>query len=84
MDRHPGAKKRYAPGDPPHMCDLEHAIREYAFETQTFVISVSQYISDDEMPAYSRDLNIATGGARVYLKEPVFDREEIIYAVLDA
>ena len=90
MDRHPGAKRRYRPGDPTHLCDIEHAIREYAFETQTFVISVSQYVPDDEMPGYCRDFNIAAGGsfivnpAGVYLHEPVFDREEIIYAELDA
>jgi amidase/nitrilase len=90
MERHPGAKKRYEAGDSPHLCDIEHAIREYAFETQTFVISVSQYIPDDQMPDYCRDFNIAAGGscivnpAGVYLREPVFDREEIIYAELDA
>ncbi len=90
MERHPGAKRRYRPGDPSHLCDIEHAIREYAFETQTFVISVSQYVPDDEMPAYCRDFNIAAGGRfivnppGVYLHEPVFDREEIIYAELDA
>jgi len=90
MERHPGAKKRYTAGDSPHLCDIEHAIREYAFETQTFVISVSQYIPDDQMPDYCRDFNIAAGGscivnpAGVYLREPVFDREEIIYAELDA
>ncbi len=42
------------------------------------------------MPEYCRDFNIAAGGsfivnpAGVYLHEPVFDREEIIYAELDA
>jgi nitrilase len=90
MERHPGAKRRYTAGDSPHLCDLEHAIREYAFETQTFVISVGQYIPDDQMPEYCRDFNIAAGGssivnpAGVFLKGPVFDREEIIYAELDA
>jgi nitrilase len=90
MERHPGAKRRYTAGDSTHLCDLEHAIREYAFETQTFVISVGQYIPDDQMPDYCRDFNIAAGGscivnpAGVYLVEPVFDREEIIYAELDA
>jgi nitrilase len=90
MERHPGAKRRYTAGDSTHLCDLEHAIREYAFETQTFVISVGQYIPDDQMPEYCRDFNIAAGGscivnpAGVYLVEPVFDREEIIYAELDA
>jgi amidase/nitrilase len=90
MERHPGAKKRYIVGDSPHLCDIEHAIREYAFETQTFVISVSQYISDEDMPDYCRDFNIAAGGscivnpAGAYLHEPVFDREDIIYVELNA
>jgi amidase/nitrilase len=90
MERHPGAKRRYRPGDTTHLCDIEHAIREYAFETQTFVISVSQYVPDEEMPDYCKDFNIAAGGsfivnpAGVYLSEPVFNREEIIYAELNA
>jgi amidase/nitrilase len=90
MDRHPGAKKRFIEGeDNPHLCDIEYAIKEYAFETQTFVISVGQYIPDDQMPDYCSDFNMAAGGsfivnpAGVYLHEPVFDREEIIYAELD-
>ncbi|MFP3951009.1 MAG: carbon-nitrogen hydrolase family protein [Candidatus Bathyarchaeia archaeon] len=91
MDGHPGAKRRYREGeDPPNLCDIEYAIREYAFETQTFVISVSQYIPDSEMPDYCADFNIAAGGsfivnpAGVFLQEPVFDEERIIYAELDA
>jgi len=91
MKKHPGAKKRYRSGeDSPHFCDIEHAIREYAFETQTFVISVSQYIPDDLLPKDCSDFNIAAGGAfivnpaGVYLQEPVFDKETIIYAELDA
>jgi amidase/nitrilase len=91
MDRHPGAKKRFIEGeDNPHLCDIEYAIKEYAFETQTFVISVGQYIPDDQIPDYCSDFNMAAGGsfivnpAGVYLHEPVFDREEIIYAELDS
>jgi len=90
MERHPGAKKRYGEGDSTRLCDIEHAIREYAFETQTFVISVSQYIPDDQIPDYCKDFNIAAGGscivnpAGVFLREPVLNREEIIYAELDA
>jgi amidase/nitrilase len=90
MKHHPGAKKRYIVGESPYLCDIEHAIREYAFETQTFVISVSQYISDEDMPEYCRDFNIAAGGsciinpAGVFIHEPLFDREEIIYAELNA
>lgn len=90
MERHPGAKRRYKEGDSPHLCDIEYAIKEYAFETQTFVISVSQYIPESEMPDYCSDFNIAAGGsfivnpAGVYLQEPVFNEEKIIYAELDA
>jgi len=90
MERHPGAKRRYGEGDSTRLCDIEHAIRECAFETQTFVISVSQYIPDDQMPDYCKDFNIAAGGscivnpAGVFLREPVLNREEIIYAELDA
>lgn len=91
MKRHPGAKKRYRQNkDSPHLCDIEYAIKEYAFETQTFVISVSQYIPEDALPEECADLNISAGGsfivnpAGVYLKEPVFDKETILYAELNA
>lgn len=91
MKRHPGEKKRYKQSDgPPDLCDIEYAIREYAFETQTFVISVSQYIPEEALPKESLDFNVAAGGsfivnpAGVYLKEPVFDQETIVYAELDA
>jgi len=90
MRRHPGDKKRFRQGEPSHLCDIEYAIKEYAFETQTFVISVSQYIPDTELPKECADFNIAAGGsfivnpAGVYLQEPVFDRETILYAELDA
>ena len=90
MKRHPGDKKRYRQNmDSPHLCDIEYAIKEYAFETQTFIISVSQYIPDDALPEDCADFNIAAGGscivnpAGVYLQEPVFDRETILYAELD-
>jgi len=91
MKRHPGAKTRFRQGeDSPHLCEIEYAVKEYAFETQTFVISVSQYIPQDELPEECADFNIAAGGscivnpAGVYLQEPVFDKEAILYADLDA
>ncbi|MDD1768369.1 MAG: carbon-nitrogen hydrolase family protein [Methanomassiliicoccales archaeon] len=91
MPRHPGEKRRYSVSkDDPHLCDIEHAVREYAFENQAFVISVSQYIPDDEMPEECVDFNTAAGGsfivnpAGVVLEGPVFDREVILYADLDA
>lgn len=90
MKRHPGAKKRFRQNeDSPHLCDIEYAIKEYAFENQTFVISVSQYIPDDLLPEECADFNIAAGGsfivnpAGTYLAEPAFDKETLIYAELD-
>lgn len=90
MPRHPGDKKRFSQGDDPHTCDIEHAVREYAFENQAFVISVGQYIPDEEMPEDCADFNVAAGGsmivnpAGVVLAGPVFNREEILYATLNA
>lgn len=35
MEKHPGAKRRYRPGkDSPYLCDIDYAVREYAFETE--------------------------------------------------
>lgn len=90
MDHHPGKKKRWEEGDPIHMCDIEHAVREYAFENQCFVISVGQYIPDEEMPEWCQDFNVAAGGsmivnpAGVVVEGPVMNREEILYAELNA
>lgn len=90
MDRHPGAKKRWEQGDPVHKCDIEHAVREYAFENQCFVVSVGQYIPDEDMPEWCRDFNVAAGGsmivnpAGVVLEGPLLDQEGILYAELDA
>ena len=89
MDWHPGKKRRYQTGDDYHLCDIEYASKEYAIETQTFVLSACQYIPDDQMPEDTQDFNIASGGssiinpAGVYIVEPVFDEETILYAELD-
>ncbi|MCK5670421.1 carbon-nitrogen hydrolase family protein, partial [Candidatus Bathyarchaeota archaeon] len=89
MDRHPGKKRRFRVGDDHHLCDIEYASKEYAIETQNFVLSACQYIPDDMMPEDTQDFNIASGGssiinpAGVYIVEPVFDRETILYAELD-
>jgi nitrilase len=89
MDRHPGKKKRWEDGDPIHMCDIEHAAREYAFENQCFVISVGQYIPDEQMPEWCQDFNVAAGGsmivnpAGVVLEGPLLNKEGILYAELD-
>ncbi|MBC7108230.1 MAG: hypothetical protein H5T41_05515 [Methanomassiliicoccales archaeon] len=39
-EHHPGEKKRLKNRDSPFFCDLGHAMKEYAFENQVFVISV--------------------------------------------
>jgi nitrilase len=89
MDWHPGKKRRYHEGDSYHLCDIDYACREYAFETQNFVLSSCQYIPEEEMPDDTRDFNIASGGssiinpAGVYLVEPTFNRETILYAELN-
>lgn len=90
MEHHPGDKRRWREGDSPYSCDIEHAVREYAFENQVFAISVGQYISDDVMPLDCRDFNVAAGGsfivnpAGVIMAGPVFNKEEILYADLSA
>ena len=89
MDWHPGEKRRYEQGDDYHLCDIEYASKEYAIETQTYVLSACQYIPDQEMPEDTQDFNIASGGssiinpAGVYIEKPVFNKETILYAELD-
>lgn len=91
MERHPGSKRRFNPlTDSVHSCDIEPAIREYAFETQTFVLSANAYMPDRELPEDCQGFNVAAGGSTVinpaglHIAEPVFDKETIIYATLNA
>lgn len=91
MEKHSGAKRRIKPEvDSPHLCEIEYGVREYAFETQTFVISVSPYISEDEVPEECRGFNMAAGGSFIVnpsglpMVEPIFEKETIIYATLEA
>ncbi|WP_290596012.1 MULTISPECIES: carbon-nitrogen hydrolase family protein [unclassified Archaeoglobus] len=81
-------KRRFDPEkDRIHQCDVDCAIREYAFETQTFVLSANMYLSSDLLPEGAFD--IAAGGSSVvnpsslYIVEPVLNRAEIIYADID-
>ncbi|RLI75377.1 carbon-nitrogen hydrolase family protein [Archaeoglobales archaeon] len=87
-ERTTAVKRRFNPSkDKLHLCDIDCAIREYAFETQTFVLSANMYLSQDLLPEGAFD--IAAGGSSVvnpsslYIVEPVFNKEEIIYAELD-
>ncbi|NIM44591.1 MAG: hypothetical protein GTN80_02640 [Nitrososphaeria archaeon] len=93
MERHPGAKSKVELGetDPTRYCDIDPCIREYAFETQTFVVSASGYLPLQELPEEYADVGFhhASGGCAVvnpaglYIVDPVLNEEKIIYADLD-
>jgi amidase/nitrilase len=79
---------------PLHTCDQDCCVREYAFETQTFVISSGLYLPASEVPdtfpfKQTTNFNWAMGGSCIagpfgtYLAEPVFNKETIVYAELD-
>jgi amidase/nitrilase len=78
---------------PWHTCDQDAAIREYAFETQTFVVSANLIQPPesvpDSFPYKSRShFSSAVGGSAIvnpfgmYLVEPVIGKETIVYADL--
>lgn len=82
--------KRY----PLHHCDQDAAVREYAFETQTFVVSASLFLDESEVPddfPYKETTNWkwAMGGSAIatpfgtYAAEPVFGKETLVVADLD-
>jgi amidase/nitrilase len=89
MDRHLGAK-RADPGS--RDCDVEFAIREYAVENSTFVVSSSWYLPPSAVPAELADVmqyNLAVGGSCIvnpsgqWVREPVFGQETIVWAEVD-
>jgi hypothetical protein len=72
----------------------QFAVREYAFETQTFVVNCGMYAPPESVPddfAYKSVGNWkwAVGGScvvnpfGVYLAEPVFHQEKIVTAEVD-
>jgi nitrilase len=78
---------------PWHTCDQDSAVREYAFETQTFVVSANLYQPAETVPdsfPYKARSNFqsAIGGSAIvnpfgmYLVEPVIGKETIVYADL--
>jgi len=78
----------------PRSCDIDAAVREYAFETQTFVVSCGMYAPPESVPndfPYKSVGNWrwAVGGSCIvnpfgaYLVEPVFNQEKIITGELD-
>ena len=75
--------------------DIEPAIRAHAFETQGFVLSACAYMPKDEVPddfPYKESTNwdCVYGGSSIvdpfgcYLVEPVYDKEGLIIADLEA
>ena len=62
---HPGDKTRAESADAMETCDIYPAVREYAFETQTFVAACSMYLSDDVTEEWGDELgfNVAAGGS---------------------
>jgi amidase/nitrilase len=90
MDGHPGNKRRWTPGDSADLCDVSYANREYAFETQNFVVSAGNYDPLDSLPPQCQAFNIGSGGSAIlnpaglYLAGPSLDRQQILYAELHA
>jgi Predicted amidohydrolase len=82
---HPGNKRRFDPSkDEFSKCDIDSAIREYAFESQSFVLSANMYLPPDLVSQYQFD--IAAGGSSIvnpaglYVVKPQINEEKIIYA----
>jgi amidase/nitrilase len=78
---------------PWHTCDQDSALREYAFETQTFVVSANLIQPagsvPDDFPYKARsNFSSSVGGSAIvnpfgmYLVEPTIGKETIIYAEL--
>ncbi len=79
---------------PLHHSDQDAAVREYAFETQTFVVSASMYLPEDAIPddfPYRKTASWkwAMGGSAIatpfgtYAAEPLFGKEGLVIADLD-
>lgn len=74
--------------------DIDSCIREYAFSTQNFVLSASNYVPKSSIPdsfpfKQYGNWDWAIGGSAIvspsgrYLAGPVFNEEKILYAELD-
>jgi len=79
---------------PLYLSDQDSAIREYAFETQTFVVSANLYLPESAVPdsfPYKKTASWkwAMGGSAIanpfgaYVAEPVFHKEALVVAELD-
>jgi amidase/nitrilase len=66
QDGHPGDKSRAESSEAVDTCDIYPAMREYAFETQSFVAACSAYMSEDVPEEFSEaelGFNVAAGGS---------------------
>lgn len=86
---HPGDKTRAEDEDAMKTCDIYPAVREYAFETQSFVASCSAYMSEEVPEGFSEEelgFNVAAGGsmlinpAGVVKAGPLVDEEGLLTA----
>lgn len=63
---HPGDKTRAETAEAVDTCDIYPAMREYAFETQSFVAACSAYMGEDLPEEFSEEelgFNVAAGGS---------------------
>lgn len=63
---HPGEKTRAEDAKARDTCDIYPAIREYAFETQSYVVSCSMHLSDGAAGEFGADtlgFNVGAGGS---------------------
>jgi amidase/nitrilase len=83
----PGVKLEATSEDALETSDIYPAMREYAFETQSYVVSSSPYVPDDvlaEYLGYKPDLSVGTGGSMlidplgVVQAGPVFGEEQLL------
>ncbi len=89
---HPGDKSRAANRDAIETCDMYPAMREYAFETQSFVAVCSAYMSEGSPQGFSDGelgFNVAAGGsmlinpAGIVKAGPLIDEEGLLTAEFD-
>lgn len=88
---HPGDKSKATSADAKETCDQYAAMREYAFETQSFVLSCSSYMSDEALEPIEDEMgfNVAAGGsmlinpAGVVKAGPCVNEETLLTAEFD-
>ncbi|MFC5972682.1 carbon-nitrogen hydrolase family protein [Halomarina salina] len=89
---HPGDKARAESSEAADTCDIYPAVREYAFETQSFVASCSMYLGDLEPEGFEEGelgYDLAAGGsmlvnpAGVVKAGPVLNEEALLTAEFD-